>query len=78
MPPYWERLCFPVLYLTRRFYDRCEDLTRAVDRLSAIGSISGRPDSVEIFVQRSKSSPSTTMLSIGRPSLIVSASLTDY
>ena len=29
---------------------------------------SGRPDSVEVVVQRSKSSPSTTMLSIGRPS----------
>jgi len=29
---------------------------------------SGRPDSVEIVVQRSKSSPSTTILSIGRPS----------
>jgi len=36
MPPYWERL--PGVALDTAWDDRCEDLARSVDRLSAIGS----------------------------------------
>jgi len=57
-------------------HDRCEDLARAVDRLSVTGSQNALILLI-IVVQRSNSSPSTTMLSIGRPSFSQQV-FTDY